>query len=128
MGFLKNLFGDSNKKQGVDKPDIDKLLISSDTNNFVIELDNYICKLCSWGDELERLTGSQKNFYFNQNLEREINNGGFNQFFFNSSGDFAHETMSSLRIIGATKTAHILQQAIDQFPSSKVPQDRLQRQ
>jgi hypothetical protein len=74
------------------------------------------------------LTEPQKNFYFNQNLEREINNGGFNQFFYNSSGDFAHETLTSLRTIGANKTADILQQAIDQFPDSTVPKDRAKRQ
>jgi hypothetical protein len=61
-------------------------------------------------------------------LEREINNGGFNQYFFNSSGDFAHKTVQSLQTIGANKTADILQKAIDQFPNSNVPEDRTERQ
>lgn len=128
MSFFKKLFGGGNNNQGDNKPDIDTLLSSPDTNNAIIEIDNYVCKLCSWGDTLDRLTEPQKNFYFNQNLEREINNGGFNQFFFNSSGDFAHETISSLRTIGADKTADILQNAIDQFPGSAVPNDRVKRQ
>lgn len=128
MSFFKNLFDSENKNQEDNKPDIDALLTSPDTNNAINEIDNYVCKLCSWGDTLERLTEPQKNFYFNQNLEREINNGGINQFFYNSSGDFAHETLTSLRTIGANKTADILQQAIDQFPSSTVPKDRAKRQ
>lgn len=128
MSFFKKLFGRDSNNQDDKSPDIDALLSSPDTNNAIIEIDNYVCKLCSWGDTLDRLTEPQKNFYFNQNLEREINNGGFNQYFFNSSGDFTHETITSLRTIGANKTADILQQAIDQFPNSTVPKDRSQRQ
>jgi hypothetical protein len=73
------------------------------------------------------LTDSQRNFYYNQNLEREVNNGGFNQYFINSSGAFAHETINSLRVIGANHTADILQSAIDQFPGKKVPSNRDER-
>ena len=129
MSFFKKLFGDKeNSQDDHHKLDLDSLLSSTDTNSSVIEFDNYICKLCSWGDNLERLTQPQKNFFFNQNLEREINNGGFNQYFYNSSGDYAQETLTSLQAIGANKTADILRQAIDQFPSSTVPKDRQERQ
>lgn len=128
MSFFKKLFGGDSKNQGNKKPDIDTLLSSPDTNNAIIEIDTYVCRLCSYGDTLDRLTEPQKNFYFNQNLEKEINNGGFNQYFFNSSGDFTHETINSLQTIGANKTADILQQAIDQFPESTVPKERTNRQ
>jgi hypothetical protein len=73
------------------------------------------------------LTNYQKMFYFNQNLEREINNGGFNQYLRNSSGKYAHVTIFSLQAIGANKTADILQKAIDQFPNKKVPPDQDER-
>jgi len=106
---------------------LDSLLSSDNLNSSVIDLDNFICELCEWGDNMDALTESQKNFYYNQNLEREINNGGFNQYFINSSGDFAHETINSLRTIGANHTADILQSAIDQFPDRKVPRDRDER-
>jgi hypothetical protein len=106
---------------------LDSLLSSDNLNDSVIELDNFICELCEWGDNIETLTEAQKHFYFNQNLEREINNGGFNQYFTNSSGDFAHETIKSLRVIGANHTADILQSAIDQFPDKNVPRDRDER-
>jgi len=128
MNFLKKLFGGDNKNQGDNKLDIGAVLTSPDTNNAIIEIDNYVCKLCSYGDTLDRLTEPQKNFYFNQNLEREINNGGFNQYFYNSSGDFAHDTIISLQTIEANKTADILLQAIEQFPNSTVPKDRAKRQ
>jgi hypothetical protein len=106
---------------------LDSLLSSDNLNSSVIELDNFICELCEWGDNVDALTEAQRNFYYNQNLEREINNGGFNQYFINSSGDFVHETINSLRTIGAHHTADILQAAIDQFPDQKVPRDRDER-
>jgi len=106
---------------------LDSLLNSDDTNSSIIELDNFISKLCDYGDDHSKLTAPQKLFYFNQNLEKEINNGGFNQYFCNSSGDNAHETILSLKAIGADRTADILQKAIDQFPGKKVQKDRDER-
>lgn len=127
MSFFKKLFS-SDKKPGNNKPDIEALLLLPNADAAIIEIDNYVCELGSWGDTLEQLTEPQKNFYFNQNLEREINNGGFDQFFSNSSGDYAHETLTSLKLIGANKTVDILQKAIDQFPNSTVSKDRDKRQ
>jgi len=106
---------------------LEELLNSDDTNSSIIDLDNFIGELCDYGDNMDVLSEPQKNFYLNQNLEREINNGGFNQYFINSSGDYAHETIQSLKLIGANHTADILQKAIDQFPDKKVPKDRDER-
>ena len=36
-------------------------------------------------------------------LEAEINNGGFDQYFFNSAGDKAAEAINALEAIGANK-------------------------
>jgi len=106
---------------------LETVLSSDDTNGSIVELDNFIGDLCSYGDDMDKLTEPQKQFYYNQCLEREINNGGFNQYFINSSGDFSHKTIQSLIVIGANTTADILQKAIDQFPDKKVPQDRDER-
>ncbi|WP_210465765.1 DMP19 family protein [Rufibacter roseolus] len=110
------------------KPNLEQLLEAEDTNSSIIKLDDYICKLCSWGEKMDALSQPQKLFFFNQNLEREINNGGFNQFYYNSSGDFAHQTVESLNAIGADKTAEILKKANGQFPNQTVPKDRAERQ
>lgn len=131
MSIFKKLFGGSDKsdKKSKDKKlDLEKLLSSDDITGSIIALDNYIGDLCAYGDEMDKLTEQQKQFYYNQCLEREINNGGFNQYFFNSSGDFAHKTIKSLQTIGANKTADILQKAINQFPNANVPEDRTERQ
>ena len=80
MSIFKKLFGGSDKsaKNSENKKlDLEKLLSSDDINGSIIELDNYIGDLCSYGDEMNKLTEQQKQFYYNQCLEREINNGGF---------------------------------------------------
>ena len=92
---------------------LDDLLDSADVNSSVIELDNFIGEVCEYGVEMDKLTNQQKVFYLNQTLEREVNNGGFDLYFTNSGGDNAHETILSLKAIGANKTAEILQKAID---------------
>lgn len=111
----------------MEKPDIERLLKTTEINTAIIELDNYIADYCSYGQELNYLTDQQKTFFFNQELEREVNNGGFHQYFLNSSGAYAHETLASLESIGAELTAGILLMAINCFPEGKVPKDDEQR-
>lgn len=51
-------------------------------------------------------------------LEAEVNNGGFHQFFLNSSGELVPETLRALSDIGATRTKGLLEQAVAiAFPS-----------
>lgn len=44
-------------------------------------------------------------------LEAEVNNGGFNQFYFNSSGQFYTHLPEALKFVGATKFAELTEQA-----------------
>lgn len=46
-------------------------------------------------------------------IEREVNNGGFNQFFVNSSCEFAPYIVESFHSIGCPQTAELCQRAID---------------
>jgi hypothetical protein len=46
-------------------------------------------------------------------LESEVNNGGFAQFFVNSSNEYAPMIVQALLRIGCPKTADVAQQAID---------------
>jgi len=131
MNIFKKIFRTKNQTgniSGNKEPDIDRLINSADSNASIIELDDYVSELCEYGERLDLGTEPQKNFYYNQNLEREVNNGGFYQYYYNSSGDFAHETIDSLKAIGANKTAEIVKIANDQFPEMKVPKDRVERQ
>lgn len=44
-------------------------------------------------------------------LEKEVNNGGFIQFFTNSTGEYVDETIESLSLIGAFHTKTLLEEA-----------------
>ena len=61
-------------------------------------------------------------------LEAQVNNGGFDQFFFNSSGDKTEETITALEQIGALKTAELLRHTAAKFPSGSPPREQGARQ
>jgi hypothetical protein len=124
---LINLFLESNN-QGKKRLNINKLINSDDINGSIVKVDDYVCNLCEFGVKLDLLSDPQKIFYYIQSCRRELNSGGFSQFYYNPSGDFAHETYYSLRITGAYKTADIVRRANDQFPVRVVPKDRSERQ
>ncbi|MDR6781932.1 hypothetical protein J2X78_000484 [Pedobacter africanus] len=129
--MLQPLYAQKNDKPAAKQlhriPGLAQLLKADTLVNSIIVIDNFIGKISNYGDHMEGLSEPQKLFYLNQELEREVNNGGFNQYFLNSSGDYAHETILALKAINAQKTAAILQAAIDKFPGSKVPKDRKRR-
>jgi hypothetical protein len=61
-------------------------------------------------------------------LEAELNNGGFDQFFFNAAGDRTAETIAALEAIGAKHAASIVRAAAAKFPGGIPPADRATRQ
>lgn len=82
---------------------------------------------CADGDRMDTLNAHERILYVTQTLEQEINNGGFSQYFFNSSGDLANELIDAFNAIGAHKTAAICQKALSAFHDT-VPTDRPRRQ
>jgi hypothetical protein len=60
-------------------------------------------------------------------LEMEVNNGGFEQYFFNSAGDRAHAVVASLEAIGARATADLARRALSVFDRSAPSADREER-
>ena len=75
-------------------------------------------------ENLEALTSSAKVLYLVQRLDGEVVNGGFHQYFSNSSGNYAHETLAALQELDAPKTAGLLSSAIDTFPNKHAPARR----
>ena len=49
-------------------------------------------------------------------MEREVNNGGFKQFFTNSSSEFASTLLEALRRVGCPQTAAITERALGALP------------
>jgi hypothetical protein len=58
-------------------------------------------------------------------LEREVNNGGYEQFFVNSSREFAPMVVGALQRIGCKKTANITQKAIEALGISDLRSDAI---
>jgi len=56
-------------------------------------------------------------------LEAEVNNGGFNQFYFNSSGQFYKHLAEALKLVGAEHFANLTERANQIYEENK---DRLE--
>jgi hypothetical protein len=77
---------------------------------------------------LDSLTPSEQVFHAVWCFEAELNNGGFDQFFFNASGDHPAETVAALERIGASSCAAIVRRACALFPNATPSPDRHSRQ
>ena len=100
---------------------------TDDTNNYVVDMCTAICDKCQYGEAMENLNEFERVFYVAQLLEMEVNNGGFSQFFYNSSGDFSGELVHVFTEIGAMKTAEICKKALEAF-GREIPMNRDERE
>ena len=107
---------------------IEEILKIDDPTQAIIELDSKLNEKSNYGENISLLSDGEKVVLFIENLEREVNNGGFYQFFWNSSGDHAQETLTALKSIGANKTAEIVSKAYAEWPDGNIPSDRMTRQ
>jgi len=66
-----------------------------------------------WRVDYDQLATSERVFLLIWELESEVNNGGFHQYFYNSSGALAPNVVDALKTIGAEATADIAQRALN---------------
>ncbi len=76
----------------------------------------------------EELTAAEQVFLCVWELEAEVNNGGFDQYFSNTSGDYARHVEAALTAIGAKRMQKIVRQAIDTVGEEVLSEDQEQRQ
>jgi len=82
------------------------------TDSLVLAFEQAIGqKAARQGDE--NITTEERVVLVVEALEREVNNGGYSQFFQNSSPEFVSMVVDSLLRIGCPKTAQITQKAVD---------------
>jgi hypothetical protein len=74
-----------------------------------------------------RITHPERRLVAVYSLWGEVNNGGFDQYFFNSSGDEAGSALAGLKEMGALGSAVLLERAMEVFPGGRPPADRQQR-
>lgn len=78
--------------------------------------------------DASELTAAELVFVHVEEMEREVNNGGYSQFFFNASGAYATETLTALAAIGAVNFQRLLAAAMAVFPGKLIPPDSVARQ
>lgn len=76
---------------------------------------------------LEELSQEEQAFLLVYWMSGQIGNGGFAQFFFNSTGEYALETLDALLTVGATGAAALLQRVVDLFPGGQPSRDEFER-
>ena len=103
------------------------LLLNNDAEK-ITRIGEIIGKKIPVKDNFSNLNECEKTFIYIDILEDNVTNGGFIQFFFNSSGQFAHEIFQAYLAIKAETTLDILTKAIHLFPEMPVPKDSRIRQ
>ena len=73
-------------------------------------------------------TASERMIFAFTWLGREVQNGGFHQYFFNSAGDFWKDVLYGLRAIGDEQGLALFQQTLSIFQESSPSDDRFIRQ
>ncbi len=92
---------------------------TSDDNLLQVVFDNlYEKQPADYEKEYETVmtwNKSKQAIYMIWALEAEVNNGGYNQFYFNSSGQFYKHLPDALRLVGATTFADLTERANETF-------------
>jgi len=103
------------------------LLVNDDAEK-INRIGEIIGKKIPEKDDFSNLNEFEKTFIYLDILEQNVSDGGFIQFFFNSSGQFTHEVFQAYHAIKAANTVDILTKAIYLFPEMPVPKNLRIRQ
>lgn len=78
-------------------------------------------------EAIDSLAPEARVVYVTELLAGEVHNGGFHQYFSNSSGKHALEALRALQTLDAVEASSLFAKAIDAFPDRHVPHDRVLR-
>jgi hypothetical protein len=70
-------------------------------------------------EHIKKLSAGQQMFWATWILEAEVNNGGFNQYYYNSDGEFAEMALNGLKIIKANKFVDLVSRANSVYEKDK---------
>ena len=109
------------RKRKTEKPALSAIWEETDENHFVTELSARVAEKCAYGDDFSALSPVERVFYLTQTCEEEVNNGGFDQLFYNAGFDL-RELPEAFRAIGAPRTGDICARALAAL-GGEVPED-----
>jgi hypothetical protein len=99
----------------------------------MVDKERYLGELAAhpsarfWRVDFTELTVPERVFAAIWELEAQVSNGGFHQFYFNSTGDIAYFSPTALETIGANDTAEIVAKANSFFPNSQPAVETVRR-
>lgn len=99
--FIDKILGRNSKENSLNQKSLDEILGMEDETDVVISIGQLLWDKSRKDVDFETLNKFEKNILFIEMLEGEVNNGGFDQYFFNSSGEYAHETYKAMKEINA---------------------------
>ena len=77
--------------------------------------------------QIDLIPTPYREIYLINNLNFDVANGGFTQWLRNICGRYSTETITALEVVGAKRTADILQAAIAALPNGNLPKDDQER-
>jgi hypothetical protein len=98
------------------------LLLNNDLEK-ITRIGEIIGKKIPERDVFTALNDYEKTFIHIDIFENHTTNGGFEEFFWNSSGQFSHEILAAYEAVGATKTATLIYNAFTEFGEIPIPKD-----
>lgn len=117
MALLKSLLSilgyKTNKNDALKKGIMAEVIDESNDNDLLFLIFDNLCVQLSddYNKNYQTVMSwnkSKRSIYIVWLLEAEVNNGGFNQFYFNSSGHYYKDVPASLEVVGATKFADLV--------------------
>jgi endogenous inhibitor of DNA gyrase (YacG/DUF329 family) len=101
---------------------------SAKRNPFFVLYSSLIDRVCHSSGGFDLLSDAEKLYYALTLFQNEVNNGGFHQFFFNSSGSYYELIEDALITLDEAQTLELLRQAKRNiFPEIPVPINTAER-
>lgn len=102
--------------------DITSIWKLTDQTDFIVAMNGWLCRKSNYGENLDALNADEQIIYISLQLDTEVHNGGFIQFFDYFSSAITDRISDCMSVIGAHRTAEICKTALAVLPSP-IPKD-----
>ena len=123
MGTLAESFQETERSS----MDIKEIFTVTDPIQFSGKITEYLYEKTSYGEDLSPLNEWELTVYLVEELQSEVMNGGFDQYFVNSSGNHWEKAITACETIGAVQTAGLLRKAVQAY-GCELPADQQERE
>ena len=102
-----------------------KIMLNDDCENEELfhKISDYALEKES-GEGFDKLDENEKSLFMVGKLLMEVNNGGFDQYFLNTEGIYAKDTLHFLKLISEIEFSSLLNKAVNIFESNKTDDEK----